>query len=108
VSHTTVLASNDLSDLLPPVSIVHFLIYFTITLLIVHLAFFCCVQANRKVSHILEVWKAGLGVISLHVFQNVIACEAYTREACMIEAMGMCNVDTLRVIFKTFNINICM
>ncbi|KAK2835398.1 hypothetical protein Q5P01_015882 [Channa striata] len=42
-----------------------------------------------KVQHILQVWKAGQGVISLHCFQNVIPVEAYTREACMVEAMGL-------------------
>lgn len=41
-----------------------------------------------KVQHILQVWEAGLGVISLHCFQNVIPVEAYTREASMVEAVG--------------------
>lgn len=43
----------------------------------------------RKVDHILQVWNAGKGVISLHCFQNVIPVEAYTREACMVEAIGL-------------------
>ncbi|CAL1592536.1 unnamed protein product [Knipowitschia caucasica] len=43
----------------------------------------------RKVDHILHVWNAGQGVISLHCFQNVIPVEAYTREACMVEAIGL-------------------
>lgn len=43
----------------------------------------------RKVEHILQVWNAGQGVISLHCFQNVIPVEAYTREACMVEAIGL-------------------
>uniref|UniRef100_A0A8C9V7W7 Zgc:85936 n=1 Tax=Scleropages formosus TaxID=113540 RepID=A0A8C9V7W7_SCLFO len=42
-----------------------------------------------KVQHILQVWRAGLGVISLHCFQNVIPVEAYTREACMVDAIGL-------------------
>ena len=42
-----------------------------------------------KVQQILDIWTAGLGVVSLHVFQNVIPEEAYTREACMIDALGM-------------------
>ncbi|KAK7138526.1 hypothetical protein R3I93_015839 [Phoxinus phoxinus] len=42
-----------------------------------------------KVQHILQVWDAGHGVISLHCFQNVIAVEAYTREACMVDAIGL-------------------
>lgn len=41
-----------------------------------------------KVQHILQVWAAGQGVVSLHCFQNVIPVEAYTREACMVEAIG--------------------
>ncbi|XP_042273342.1 ankyrin repeat and LEM domain-containing protein 1 [Thunnus maccoyii] len=43
----------------------------------------------RKVQHILQVWDAKQGVISLHCFQNVIPVEAYTREACMVEAIGL-------------------
>ncbi|XP_048833330.1 ankyrin repeat and LEM domain-containing protein 1 [Brienomyrus brachyistius] len=42
-----------------------------------------------KVQHILQVWGAGQGVISLHCFQNVIPVEAYTREACMVDAIGL-------------------
>ncbi|XP_063057278.1 ankyrin repeat and LEM domain-containing protein 1 [Engraulis encrasicolus] len=42
-----------------------------------------------KVKHILDVWNAGHGVISLHCFQNVIPVEAYTREACMVDAIGL-------------------
>ncbi|KAK5930698.1 hypothetical protein CgunFtcFv8_026915 [Champsocephalus gunnari] len=42
-----------------------------------------------KVQHILQVWKAEQGVVSLHCFQNVIPVEAFTREACMVEAIGL-------------------
>ncbi|XP_028856959.1 uncharacterized protein LOC114802328 [Denticeps clupeoides] len=42
-----------------------------------------------KVQHILQVWNADQGVISLHCFQNVIPVEAYTREACMVDAIGL-------------------
>ena len=45
-------------------------------------------QANKKVQQVIEIWKSGLGVVSLHCFQSVIPVEAYTREACMIEAIG--------------------
>lgn len=45
-------------------------------------------QISRKVQTILDIWSSGLGVVSLHCFQNVIAVEAYTREACMVEAIG--------------------
>ncbi|XP_011864630.1 PREDICTED: uncharacterized protein LOC105560279 isoform X2 [Vollenhovia emeryi] len=43
---------------------------------------------NRKINCILDVWKSDHGVICLHVFQNVIPVEAYTREAAMIDAIG--------------------
>ncbi|KAK3512189.1 hypothetical protein QTP70_033938 [Hemibagrus guttatus] len=42
-----------------------------------------------KVQHILQVWNCGHGAISLHCFQNVIPVEAYTREACMVDAIGL-------------------
>ncbi|XP_019954106.2 uncharacterized protein [Paralichthys olivaceus] len=48
-----------------------------------------CKKLCPKVQHILQVWDAGQGVVSLHCFQNVIPVEAYTREACMVEAIGL-------------------
>jgi len=44
---------------------------------------------SDKVQLILDIWGSGLGVVSLHCFQSVIPVEAYTREACMVDAMGM-------------------
>ncbi|KAK6320677.1 hypothetical protein J4Q44_G00097840 [Coregonus suidteri] len=49
-----------------------------------------------KVQHILQVWKAEQGVISLHCFQNVIPVEAYTREACMVDAIGLKMLTNLK------------
>uniref|UniRef100_A0A8C5P8P6 LEM domain-containing protein n=1 Tax=Leptobrachium leishanense TaxID=445787 RepID=A0A8C5P8P6_9ANUR len=46
-------------------------------------------QMCSKVQHILDIWKSGLGVISLHCFQNTIPVEAYTREACLVDAIGL-------------------
>ncbi|XP_039766021.1 ankyrin repeat and LEM domain-containing protein 1 [Ornithorhynchus anatinus] len=46
-------------------------------------------QACPKVRHILEIWASGQGVVSMHCFQNVIPVEAYTREACLVDALGM-------------------
>ncbi|KAM7409574.1 hypothetical protein PAMA_001183 [Pampus argenteus] len=46
-------------------------------------------KLSRKVQHILQVWNTDQGVVSLHCFQNVIPVEAYTREACMVEAIGL-------------------
>ena len=34
-----------------------------------------------------------MGVVSLHCYQSVIPVEAYTREACMIDAIGNVNFD---------------
>ncbi|RZF34916.1 hypothetical protein LSTR_LSTR011410 [Laodelphax striatellus] len=45
--------------------------------------------SSKKVLKILDIWKSGQGVICLHVFQNVIPVEAMTREAAMIDAMGL-------------------
>ncbi|KAJ3599082.1 hypothetical protein NHX12_033045 [Muraenolepis orangiensis] len=42
-----------------------------------------------KVQHILQVWSGGQGVISLHCFQNIIPVEAFTREACIVDAIGL-------------------
>lgn len=44
---------------------------------------------NPKIQKIRAIWAAGLGVVSLHIFQSVIPVEAYTREACMIDALGL-------------------
>ncbi|CAH1254153.1 ANKLE1 [Branchiostoma lanceolatum] len=44
---------------------------------------------SAKVKHILDIWASGLGVVSLHCYQSVIPVEAYTREACMVEAFGL-------------------
>ncbi|XP_051893522.1 ankyrin repeat and LEM domain-containing protein 1 isoform X2 [Pristis pectinata] len=46
-------------------------------------------QVNAKLKHILDIWSSGQGVISLHCFQNVIPVEAYTREACMVDALSL-------------------
>uniref|UniRef100_A0A8C4W2Z4 Ankyrin repeat and LEM domain containing 1 n=1 Tax=Gopherus evgoodei TaxID=1825980 RepID=A0A8C4W2Z4_9SAUR len=46
-------------------------------------------QVCPKVQHILDIWAGGQGVISVHCFQNVIPVEAYTREACLVDAIGL-------------------
>ena len=45
-------------------------------------------QLSRKFSRILSIWQSGQGVVSLHVFHNTTAEEAFCREACMIDAIG--------------------
>ncbi|XP_054009472.1 uncharacterized protein LOC128892878 isoform X1 [Hylaeus anthracinus] len=44
---------------------------------------------NTKIQSILNIWNAGYGVICLHIYQNTIPVEAYTREAAMIDALGV-------------------
>lgn len=46
------------------------------------------ISTNKKINCILDIWNNDYGVICLHVFQNVIPVEAYTREAAMIDAIG--------------------
>ncbi|XP_044134502.1 ankyrin repeat and LEM domain-containing protein 1 [Bufo gargarizans] len=48
-----------------------------------------CKKPCSKVQHIVDIWKSGQGVLSLHCFQNTIPVEAYTREACMVDAIGL-------------------
>ncbi len=37
-----------------------------------------------------------MGVVSIHCFQSVIPSEAYTREAAMIEAIGLANLTNMK------------
>ncbi|XP_044265698.1 ankyrin repeat and LEM domain-containing protein 1-like [Tribolium madens] len=50
----------------------------------------------RKLGKILDIWRDNCGVVCLHLFQNSIPVEAYTREAAMIDAIkieNLCNVN---------------
>lgn len=51
---------------------------------------------SAKVRRILDIWSEGQGVVSLHVFQNVIPVEAYTREAAMIDGLGQSNLTNIK------------
>ncbi|XP_012938654.1 uncharacterized protein LOC101861013 [Aplysia californica] len=53
-------------------------------------------KKSAKVQHILDIWESGLGAVSLHCFQSVIPVEAYTREACMLEAIGLHKVTNMK------------
>ncbi|CAG9862775.1 unnamed protein product [Phyllotreta striolata] len=50
-------------------------------------------STEAKEVRILDIWRAGRGVICLHVFQNIMPVEAYTREAAMISALGLRNLS---------------
>uniref|UniRef100_A0A0K0E454 ANK_REP_REGION domain-containing protein n=1 Tax=Strongyloides stercoralis TaxID=6248 RepID=A0A0K0E454_STRER len=47
---------------------------------------------NEKIEKISELWKDGIGVISLQINQNVIEAEALSREAAIIEAININNL----------------
>lgn len=51
---------------------------------------------TAKVARILEIWRDGLGVVALQVFNNIIAVEGFTREAAMLEAVGLENLTNSR------------
>ncbi|XP_031837960.1 uncharacterized protein LOC116429309 [Nomia melanderi] len=51
---------------------------------------------NEKVQRIMNIWNEGCGIICLQVFQNVIPVEAYTREAAMIDALGLKKLKNLK------------
>ncbi|KAL0869660.1 hypothetical protein ABMA27_005907 [Loxostege sticticalis] len=51
---------------------------------------------DKKVQQILDIWSNKVGVICLHIFQNVIPAEAYTYEASMIDALGLQNLKNLK------------
>ncbi|XP_023939254.2 ankyrin repeat and LEM domain-containing protein 1 [Bicyclus anynana] len=51
---------------------------------------------DKKIQHILDIWSDKVGVICLHVFQNVIPAEAFTYEAAMIDVIGITNLKNLK------------
>ncbi|XP_049876839.1 ankyrin repeat and LEM domain-containing protein 1-like [Pectinophora gossypiella] len=51
---------------------------------------------DKKVQHILDIWSDKVGVVCLHIFQNVIPAEAYTYEASMIDVLGLQNLKNLK------------
>ncbi|XP_044744644.1 ankyrin repeat and LEM domain-containing protein 1-like [Coccinella septempunctata] len=51
---------------------------------------------NKKLNLILDVWNSGSGVICLHIFQNVLPVEAYTREAAIISALKLENLTNIK------------
>ncbi|KAG7301630.1 hypothetical protein JYU34_014608 [Plutella xylostella] len=51
---------------------------------------------DKKVQHILDIWKDKVGVVCLHIYQNVIPAEAYTYEAAMIDVIGVPNLKNLK------------
>ncbi|KAJ8928175.1 hypothetical protein NQ314_019237 [Rhamnusium bicolor] len=52
--------------------------------------------SSKKVQTIIDIWKSNSGVICLHVFQNIIPVEAYTREAAMMSALKIENLTNAK------------
>lgn len=51
--------------------------------------------AQKKIDRIRSIWDEGYGVVSLHIFHNITDKEALTREALMIETLGLNNLTNL-------------
>lgn len=51
--------------------------------------FSCHLQPSEKTKKILNIWEEGAGVVNVQVFHNSLAMVAYTREAAIIDAVGM-------------------
>ncbi|XP_055896492.1 ankyrin repeat and LEM domain-containing protein 1-like isoform X1 [Biomphalaria glabrata] len=53
-------------------------------------------KKSSKIDKIVNIWTSGLGVVSVHCFHSTIPVEAYTREACMIEAIGIHKLTNIK------------
>ncbi|KAG5683895.1 hypothetical protein PVAND_013155 [Polypedilum vanderplanki] len=51
---------------------------------------------SKKLKRIVDIWKENYGVVCLHLFHNIMPSEAYSREASMIEAIGIHNLTNLK------------
>lgn len=54
------------------------------------------VPENKKLNRIVSIWKEKKGVVCLHVFHNITPTEAYTREAAIIDAIGISNLTNIK------------
>lgn len=54
------------------------------------------VNVSDKIQRILDIWSTGKGVICQQVFRNIIPTEAFTREAAIIDAIGLQNLTNLK------------
>lgn len=53
-------------------------------------------QDSLKLDRINDIWRAGKGVICLPVFHNIMPVEAYTREAAIIDCLGVENLTNCK------------
>lgn len=52
---------------------------------------------SKKIQRILDIWNGNNGVICLHIYQNTIPAEAYTREAAIISALDIKNLSNVKI-----------
>lgn len=53
-------------------------------------------QDSLKLDRIIDIWCSGKGVICLPIFHNITPAEAYTREAAIIDCLGVENLTNLK------------
>lgn len=51
---------------------------------------------SDKIQRILDIWSTEKGVICQQVFRNIIPSEALTREAAIIDAIGLNNLTNIK------------
>lgn len=51
---------------------------------------------SLKLDRIIEIWRTNRGVICLPVFHNIMPVEAYTREASIIDCLGVTNLTNIK------------
>lgn len=57
---------------------------------------FTKLHESVKLDRIIEIWRANKGVICLPVFHNITPVEAYTREAAIIDCLGVENLANIK------------
>lgn len=53
-------------------------------------------QESVKLDRIIDIWRANKGVICLQLFHNITPAEAYTREAAIIDCLGVGNLTNIK------------
>lgn len=53
-------------------------------------------QESKKLNRIVDIWRSQKGVVCLHIFNNIMPCEAFTREAAIIETIGISNLCNMK------------
>lgn len=54
------------------------------------------IAESKKLEKIINIWESGHGVVCLHVFHNIIPVEALTREASIIDCIGLNHLTNMK------------